>query len=182
MKIKKTTIVGAFVIEPDVFSDERGFFMETWNKKNFSKITGSNVDFVQDNYSFSYKNILRGLHYQLDNPQGKLVRVSHGSVIDVAVDLRKTSATFGKYESIILSGENRKQFWVPPGCAHGFLVLSETASFLYKTTDYYVPGDEYTIKFDDKDLKIDWTVTHNKIKLSEKDRKGLSFKEAPSFE
>ncbi|MDB3952128.1 dTDP-4-dehydrorhamnose 3,5-epimerase [Gammaproteobacteria bacterium] len=182
MKIKKTSIEGAFVIEPEVFSDERGFFMETWNKKNFSKIIGSNFDFVQDNYSFSYKNILRGLHYQLDNPQGKLVRVSHGSVIDVAVDLRKSSATFGKYESIILSGENRKQFWIPEGCAHGFLVLSETTSFLYKTTDCYVPGDEYTIRFDDKDLKIDWTVAHNKIILSEKDRKGLSFKEAPSFE
>lgn len=182
MKIKKTAIEGALVIEPETFIDERGFFMETWNKKKFNKITGATSDFVQDNYSFSYKNILRGLHYQLDNPQGKLVRVSQGSVIDVAVDLRKSSATFGKYESVVLSGENKKQFWIPEGCAHGFLVLSESASFLYKTTDFYVPGDEYTIKFDDKDLKIDWGVAHSKIILSKKDRQGLTFKEAPSFE
>jgi dTDP-4-dehydrorhamnose 3,5-epimerase len=181
MKAVKTSIEGVLIIEPEIFSDERGFFMETWNKDIFQKITGANINFVQDNYSFSYKNILRGLHYQLDNPQGKLVRVSSGSVLDVALDLRKSSTTFGQYTSIVLSEKNRKQFWIPEGCAHGFLVLSDTASFLYKTTNFYSPDDEYTIKFDDEDISIDWTIAHNKIILSEKDKKGLTFREAPSF-
>ena len=182
MKVDSTPIKGVLVIEPHTHCDERGFFMETWNKKNFSEFVGADIEFVQDNHSFSYKNILRGLHYQLENPQGKLVRVISGSVLDIALDLRKSSATFGKYHSIILSEENKKQFWIPEGLAHGFLVLSETASFSYKTTNFYKPGDEYTIKFDDEDLSIDWTVPHDEIILSEKDRKGLTFEEAPSFE
>ena len=167
MKAVKTSIEGVLIIEPETFSDERGFFMETWNKDIFQKITGVNVNFVQDNYSFSYKNILRGLHYQLNNPQGKLVRVSSGSVLDVALDLRKSSTTFGQYVGAELSDKNHRQLWIPPGYAHGFCVLSKSADFYYKCTDFYDPNDEGGLAWNDPYVAIDWPI--NKPNLSSKD-------------
>ncbi|HAE38210.1 MAG TPA: dTDP-4-dehydrorhamnose 3,5-epimerase, partial [Candidatus Riflebacteria bacterium] len=144
MKISPTGIPDVLLIEPQVFGDQRGFFMETWNRKKFAA-AGLDFDFVQDNHSSSIKGTLRGLHYQISNPQGKLVRVTAGEVFDVAVDLRKGSPTFGRWEGTILSAENQRLFWVPPGFAHGFLVLSETAEFQYKCTDYYNPASERCI-------------------------------------
>ena len=181
MKIIATKIPDVLIIEPKVFGDERGFFFESFNKKNFEKATGIKTEFVQDNHSKSSKGVLRGLHYQIKQPQGKLVRVCEGEVLDVAVDLRKTSATFGQWVSTKLSAENKRQFWVPAGFAHGFVVLSETAEFLYKTTDYYAPQYERCIRWDDSDLSIDWQYGDTPL-VSEKDAQGMVFKEAELFE
>ncbi len=182
MKISKTNIKDAFVIEPKIFQDSRGTFMETWNEKEFSSAIGKKITFVQDNHSYSKKFVLRGLHYQKNYPQGKLVRVGFGKVLDVAVDLRRSSPTFGYYHSEELSYDNKKQFWIPEGCAHGFIVLSDSADFLYKTTSFYNPEDEETIKYDDVDLKIDWRIPNRDIIISDKDNSGISFKDAYLFE
>lgn len=157
MNVIRTEVDGALIIEPKVFGDARGFFMESWNRRAFAQI-GLDVDFVQDNHSRSRRGVLRGLHYQIRQPQGKLVRVSAGTVYDVAVDLRRSSPTFGQWAGVELSEENRHMFWVPPGCAHGFLVLSESADFLYKATDYYAPEHERAILWSDPDLAIDWPL------------------------
>jgi dTDP-4-dehydrorhamnose 3,5-epimerase len=181
MKITPTAIPDVLVIEPVVFSDARGFFLETWNRRKFAE-AGLDVDFVQDNHSCSVKNTLRGLHYQLQNVQGKLVRVNLGTVFDVAVDIRRSSPTFGKWVGEIVSAENKKLFWVPPGFAHGFLVLSDVAEFQYKCTDYYNPAAERCIAFNDPDLAIDWPVNDpSQLILSAKDRNGKAFNAAELF-
>ena len=149
MKVTATRIPDVLLIEPKVFGDDRGFFFESYNQKVFQEATGLNVSFVQDNHSKSAKNVLRGLHYQIEQPQGKLVRVTQGEVFDVAVDIRKDSKTYGQWIGQILSAENKRQLWIPPGLAHGFLTLSETAEFLYKTTDYYSPEHERCIMWND---------------------------------
>lgn len=172
----KTSIEGVFVIEPTVFDDERGYFMETYHKKEFEE-HGLNMDFVQDNHSKSTKGVLRGLHFQYTQPQGKLVRVIRGEVFDVAVDLRKNSATYGKYESVILSEDNKKQFYVPPGFAHGFLVLSDVAEFTYKCTDFYNGSDEGGIRWNDPEIGIEWPLDEDELILSEKDKGWNSLKE-----
>jgi dTDP-4-dehydrorhamnose 3,5-epimerase len=156
MVVTPTSIPDVLVIEPKVFGDGRGFFFESFNQLAFEKAIGRTVEFVQDNHSKSSKGVLRGLHYQIKQAQGKLVRVVQGSVLDVAVDIRKSSATFGKFVAVELTAENKKQFWVPEGFAHGFLVLSETAEFLYKTTDYYAPEFERAIIWNDPDIAINW--------------------------
>lgn len=178
MKIIETVIPDVKILEPRVFGDDRGFFMESYNQKNISEI-GINEQFVQDNHSRSGKNVLRGLHYQIQNPQGKLVRVTQGEVFDVAVDLRLSSPTFGKWVSVILSEENKKMLWIPPGFAHGFMVLSEKADFLYKTTSFYDAPSDRCILWNDPDLNIKWPVV-NPI-LSPKDSQGKSFKQAEYF-
>jgi dTDP-4-dehydrorhamnose 3,5-epimerase len=170
-KFIKTFIDGLFIIEPTVFGDERGFFMETYHAKEFNE-AGINVTFVQDNHSKSKKGVLRGLHFQYNNPQGKLVRVIKGEVYDVAVDLRKGSSTYGKWEGVILSEENKKQFYVPEGFAHGFLVLSDDAEFTYKCTNFYDADDEGGILWNDPDVGIEWPINNiDGIILSEKDKK-----------
>lgn len=156
MKIINTSIPEVKIIEPKVFGDERGFFLETFQAKKYQTIIGENLNFVQDNHSRSSKGVLRGLHFQKTKPQGKLVRVVTGEVFDVAVDIRKGSPSFGKWEGVLLSGDNKRQFWVPPGFAHGFVVLSDVADFEYKCTDFYDPNDEGAIKWDDPDIAIDW--------------------------
>ncbi len=172
MKITPTAIPDVLVIEPRVFSDERGFFFESFNQQAFNEAVGQEVTFVQDNHSKSAKNVLRGLHYQLSpKAQGKLVRVVQGEVFDVAVDIRKESATFGKWVGEFLSAENKKQLWIPPGFAHGFLTLSEVAELLYKTTDYYAFEYEYCIAWNDPKIGIDWPLTVAPI-LSVKDQTG----------
>ncbi|MCW8829890.1 MAG: dTDP-4-dehydrorhamnose 3,5-epimerase [Gammaproteobacteria bacterium] len=181
MKVIATKIPDVLVIEPEVFGDDRGFFFESFNRKVFQELTDVNDDFVQDNHSKSSKGVLRGLHYQIKQPQGKLVRVVSGEVFDVAVDLRKSSPTFGHWDGVRLSAENKRQFWVPPGFAHGFMVLSDNAEFLYKTTDYYAPEYERCIRWNDKDLAIDWQY-EKEPQVSEKDANGGSFKEADVFE
>ncbi|MBV5301000.1 MAG: dTDP-4-dehydrorhamnose 3,5-epimerase [Methylococcales bacterium] len=181
MNLIKTPIADLLIFEPNVFGDSRGFFMESFNQKTFQNLTGLDVTFVQDNHSRSSQNVLRGLHYQIQQPQGKLVRVTSGRVFDVAVDLRRTSPTFGQWHGVELSGENHRQFWVPAGFAHGFLVLSETADFLYKTTDYYAPEFERCVRFDDSEISIVWPFEGEPI-LSLKDQQGLSLHEAPVFE
>ena len=181
MQVIATKIPDILIIEPKVFGDERGFFYESFNKKKFAEAIGVTAEFVQDNHSKSSKGVLRGLHYQIKKPQGKLVRVSAGEVLDVAVDLRKSSATFGQWVGVKLSAENKRQLWVPAGFAHGFVVLSETAEFLYKTTDYYAPEYERCIRWDDAVLTIDWQYD-NAPSVSEKDAKGSLFKEADLFE
>ncbi len=168
------------IIQPKVFGDERGFFYESFNAKAFAEATGVTAQFVQDNHSRSQKGVLRGLHYQIENAQGKLVRVTAGSVLDIAVDIRKSSPHFGKWFGVELSAENAKQLWIPPGFAHGFLVLSEYAEFLYKTTDYYAPSAERCIRWDDPDLAIDWGLTDAPV-LSAKDQVGKALKEADLF-
>lgn len=180
MNIVKTEIPDVLIIEPKVFGDARGFFFESFNKKTFAALTGLNPTFVQDNQSRSAKNVLRGLHYQIKQPQGKLVRVAVGEVFDVAVDLRKNSPTFGKWTGTTLSAENKRLLWIPEGFAHGFLVLSETADFLYKTTDYYAPAHERCIAWNDPAIGITWPVK-DKPAVSEKDRQGLAFGEAELF-
>ena len=166
MNVIQTKLKDCVVIEPKVFGDHRGFFMETYQEKRYQE-SGLDLQFVQDNHSRSQYGVLRGLHFQLNKPQGKLVRVTAGEVFDVAVDLRKDSETYGQWEAVVLSGENHKQFYVPPGFAHGFVVLSETADFLYKCTDYYDPTDESGIRWDDPDLAIEWPIKNPQ--LSEKD-------------
>ena len=174
MKVTPTAIPEVLVIEPKVFGDDRGFFFESFNQKAFQAATGLDVAFVQDNHSKSAKNVLRGLHYQVLHPQGKLVRVVQGEVFDVAVDIREGSKTYGKWVGEILSAENKKQFWVPPGFAHGFLTLSDTAEFLYKTTDYYAPEHERSILWNDRVLAIDWPLLAPPV-LSAKDIRGVPF-------
>jgi len=181
--MQATTIAlsDVMILQPEVFGDARGFFVERWNAKTFERTTGLNVNFVQDNRSRSEKGVLRGLHYQLRHPQGKLVWVEAGKVLDVIVDLRRSSDTFGRHAAIELTGEDHKQLWVPPGFAHGFVTLSEEADFFYKTTDYYFPNDEHCIRWDDTDLKIDWKLGTIQPQLSQKDRKGTSFREAETY-
>ena len=180
MKITSTAIPDVKILEPKVFGDDRGFFMETWNAQLFS-LLGIRHGFVQDNHSRSVKNTLRGLHYQIEKPQGKLVRVTRGEVFDVAVDLRKDSPTFGKWVGEYLSEENNRMLWVPPGFAHGFLVTSDSADFQYKCTDFYAPEYERTILWNDPTLAIDWGIEHeNALLLSTKDKAGNSFEQAKS--
>ena len=177
MKVTPTAIPDVLIIEPRVFGDARGFFFESFNQKAFNEATGTDYQFVQDNHSRSAKGVLRGLHYQIQQPQGKLVRVARGAVFDVAVDIRKSSPTFGQWVGEELSEENNKQLWVPPGFAHGFLVLSESADFLYKTTDYYAPEHERCLAWDDADVGIEWPLDSHGIhapKLSAKDLLGVS--------
>ncbi len=181
MKVIPTKIPDVLIIEPKVFGDERGFFFESFNKKTFAEATGIKAEFVHDRHSKSAKGVLRGLHYQIKQPQGKLVRVCSGEVLDVAVDIRKSSTTFGQWVGVTLSADNKRQLWVPPGFAHGFIVLSETAEFLYKTTDYYAPEYERCIKWNDDELAIDWLHADEPL-VSEKDARGASFKEADYFE
>ena len=180
MRLIKTPLNDAVIVEPKVFGDERGFFVETWNKQAFSDL-GLAMDFVQDNHSKSSKGILRGLHYQLEKTQGKLVRVVSGEVFDVAVDLRQGSSSFGQWYGVLLSEQNKKMFWVPPGFAHGFYVTSESAEFLYKCTDYYDPDSEVSLRWDDPDLAIDWHIDGGAPQLSAKDQEGVSFVDAPKF-
>jgi dTDP-4-dehydrorhamnose 3,5-epimerase len=180
MKILPAEISDVLIIEPQVFQDNRGFFFESYNHKAFSEKTGITANFVQDNHSFSKQNVLRGLHYQISQPQGKLVRAIAGTILDVAVDIRKTSPSFGESVSCILSADNKRQLWIPVGFAHGFVVLSETAEVLYKTTDYYAPQHERCILWNDPDLAIDWSVTNPPI-VSAKDRVGQPFKSAEVF-
>jgi len=181
MKVIKTNIPDVILFEPKVFGDDRGFFYESFNERVFQEATGITVNFVQDNHSKSTKHVLRGLHYQTENVQGKLVRVTQGEVFDVAVDLRRSSKTFGHWAGEKLSSENKRLMWVPPGFAHGFLVLSETAEFLYKTTDFYAPNAEWILKWDDAKLAIDWPLT-DQPELSAKDSAGKSFDEIETFE
>ncbi len=176
-----TSIPDVLVIEPKVFSDDRGWFFESFNKKDFSASVGKQVSFVQDNHSSSKKGVLRGLHYQIEQTQGKLVRVCHGAVFDVAVDLRKASSTFGQWVGVELSAENKKQLWIPAGFAHGFLVLSETTEFLYKTTDYWHAGSEQCIAWNDAHLNIQWPSIACEPVLNPKDAAGLSWAAAPKF-
>ncbi len=163
MKVIQTKLKGCIIIEPEVFGDERGFFMETYQSERYKEIAGIELDFVQDNRSRSTKNVLRGLHFQKTKPQGKLVTVTDGRVFDVAVDLRPNSNTFGQYESVVLSGENKLQFYVPPGFAHGFCVLTDTADFQYKCTDYYDPNDESGLIWNDSDIDIKWPIINPEL-------------------
>ena len=180
MKVAATAIPDVLLLEPTIHEDERGFFFESFNQKRFEDATGLNIRFVQDNHSRSVRHVLRGLHYQIHRPQGKLVRVISGEVFDVAVDLRRSSVTFGKFVSTVLSAANKKQLWIPEGFAHGFLVLSDAAEFLYKTTDYYVPDDERCLIWNDSGIGIDWPKGIEPI-LSAKDRLGLSLSKAEVF-
>ena len=181
MQFINTNLPGVIRIEPKVFSDERGFFMETWHARRFSE-SGIDVHFVQDNFSQSTKGTLRGLHYQIQQPQGKLVRAVSGAVFDVAVDLRKSSDTFGQWIGEVLSEENKHQLWVPPGFAHGFVVLSDTAAFEYKCTDFYAPQFERSIRWDDPDIGIDWPLpAGTKPVLSAKDAAAPLLNEAETY-
>lgn len=174
MQVITTAITGALIIQPDVFQDERGFFLETFQAERYRALAGIDFNFVQDNHSRSGKNVLRGLHFQRTKPQGKLVRVVRGTVFDVAVDLRRDSPSYGQWQGAILSGENKHQFWLPPGLAHGFVVLSDSADFEYKCTDYYDPNDEGCIAWNDPELAIEWPEGIEPI-LSLKDQQGLLF-------
>lgn len=183
MKIIKTEIEGVLILEPRVFGDERGFFSESFNQRAFDEAVGQKIGFVQDNHSRSTRGVLRGLHYQLPpHAQGKLVRVTQGSVYDVAVDIRRQSPTFGRWVGVELSGENHRQLWLPPGMAHGFLVTSDSADFLYKTTEYYAPQAERSVRWDDPDLGIAWPMLPDSSKISAKDASAPSLRDAPSFE
>jgi dTDP-4-dehydrorhamnose 3,5-epimerase len=180
MNIIATAIPDLLIIEPKVFGDSRGFFLESFNAREFARATGVEARFVQDNHSRSQRGVLRGLHYQIDNPQGKLVRVTQGEVLDVAVDIRRSSPTFGRWVATRLNADDHRQFWIPPGFAHGFLVLSESADFLYKTTDYYNPAAERCIRWDDPDLAIDWGLETPPL-LSAKDQAGAWLADADLF-
>lgn len=177
MNIIPTEIPDVLIIEPTVYGDSRGFFFEAFNAREFAKHTGVTVDFVQDNHSRSVKGVLRGLHYQVENTQGKLVRVVQGEIRDIAVDVRRSSPTFGKWVAVHLSADNHRQLWIPPGFAHGFSVVSESAEFLYKTTDYYNPGADRCISWDDAELAIDWQLAGPPV-LSDKDKVGVPLSEA----
>jgi dTDP-4-dehydrorhamnose 3,5-epimerase len=176
MKVFETPLAGALVLEPKVFADDRGFFLESYNEKAFQEI-GIRDKFVQDNHSYSKRGVLRGLHYQVEKPQGKLVRVVSGDVLDVFVDLRRSSSSFGRWHGVKLSGENRRLAWIPPGFAHGFYVLSESAHVLYKASEFYFPELERTVLWNDPDLKINWENGEEPL-LSEKDKKGKRLKDA----
>ena len=180
MKVAATAIPDVLLLEPTIHEDERGFFFESFNQKRFEDATGLNIRFVQDNHSRSVKRVLRGLHYQIRRPQGKLLRVTAGEVFDVAVDLRRSSPTFGKFVGMVLSAANKKQLWIPEGFAHGYLVLSDAAEVLYKTTDYYSPEDERCLIWNDPDVGIDWPKDGEPI-LSAKDRLGLPLSKAEVF-
>ena len=180
MNVIATQLPDVLILEPTVFGDARGFFYESFNARTFEQATGLTRSFVQDNHSRSQQGVLRGLHYQLEQPQGKLVRVIHGEILDVAVDIRRSSATFGQWVAVHLSEHNHRQLWVPEGFAHGFVVLSETAECLYKTTDYYRPEAERCIRWDDPDLAIDWPLDRSPL-LSAKDAKGLALRDAEVF-
>ena len=180
MQAISTKLPGVIILEPKVFGDPRGFFFESFNARAFAETTGLQREFVQDNHSRSAKGVLRGLHYQVQQAQGKLVRVTAGEVYDVAVDLRRSSSTFGNWVGVHLSAENKRQLWVPEGFAHGFVVLSEFAEFLYKTTDYYAPEHERCIRWDDPSLAIDWPLD-GAPQLSAKDQAGLNFVDAQVF-
>ena len=180
MNVISTAISDVLIIEPKVFGDDRGFFFESFNSRQFAELIGRNVDFVQDNHSRSAKNVLRGLHYQIQQPQGKLVRVVQGVVFDVAVDIRRSSPTFGQHIGVELSAENKRMFWVPEGFAHGFVVLSDTAEFLYKTTHYWAPEFERSIAWNDPALGIKWPI-QGEPTLSAKDQQALSLAKAEHF-
>lgn len=180
MNVIATRLSQVLIIEPKVFGDDRGFFYESFNARAFADATGCTLQFVQDNHSRSSRGVLRGLHYQIEQPQGKLVRVTAGEVLDVAVDIRRHSPTFGQWASVRLSALNQRQLWIPPGFAHGFVVLSESADFLYKTTDYYAPSAERCIRWDDPQLAIDWELQSPPI-LSPKDQNGKFLNEADLF-
>lgn len=182
MKAISTAIADVLIIEPKVFGDTRGFFFESFNQKAFNQATGLNPNFVQDNHSRSSKAVLRGLHYQIEQPQGKLVRVVRGAVFEVALDLRKASKTFGQWVGAELSEENKRQMWVPPGFAHGFLTLSDTADFLYKTTDYYAPQFERRVAWDDPAIGINWPLAGMLPQLSAKDQTGVLLADAQLFD
>ncbi|MBH3429214.1 dTDP-4-dehydrorhamnose 3,5-epimerase [Pseudomonas alkylphenolica] len=177
MNVIPTRLPGVLIIEPKVFEDPRGFFYESFNAQAFEQQTGVSTTFVQDNHSASHRGVLRGLHYQVENSQGKLVRVIHGEVLDVVVDVRRSSATFGQWIATRLSAQNRRQIWIPETFAHGFLVLSDKAEFLYKTTAYYNPAAERCIRWDDPDLAIDWQLEEQPV-LSAKDQQGQWFKDS----
>jgi dTDP-4-dehydrorhamnose 3,5-epimerase len=181
MKVVPTAIPDVMIFEPRVFGDERGFFLESWNAREFDNAVGVKVQFVQDNHSRSRRGVLRGLHYQVKQPQGKLVRIAKGRVFDAVVDLRKSSATFGQWVSTELSEDNHRQFWIPPGFAHGFLVLSESADFIYKATDYYAPEHERCLIWNDPAVGINWPVNMEPI-LSAKDRAGLPLRDVEVFQ
>lgn len=181
MHIQTTSIPDVLIIEPKVFGDERGFFYESFNERRFTELTGVATKFVQDNHSKSAKNVLRGLHYQIQQPQGKLVRVVAGEVFDVAVDIRKSSSTFGQWVGVTLSADNKRQLWIPPGFAHGFVVTSDSAEFLYKTTDYWAPEFERSILWNDPAIGISWPM-ENEPQLSVKDKVGALLANAEVFE
>ncbi len=181
MKVIPTAIADVLIVEPEVFGDSRGFFFESFNRRQFQNATGLDLNFLQDNHSRSERGVLRGLHYQIRQPQGKLVRVVSGAVFDVAVDMRESSATFGNWVGVELSEANRRQLWVPPGFAHGFLTLSDSADFLYKTTDYYAPAHERCIIWNDPMLNIQWPLANGTPEVSQKDKAGLFFVNASLF-
>ena len=180
MKKVETPLAGVFVLEPKVFGDARGFFLESYNKRVLGEL-GIHEKFVQDNHSYSMRNVVRGLHYQARNAQGKLVRVVDGEIFDVVVDLRKASPTFGQWNGVTLSGENKRMLWIPPGFAHGFRVVSQGAHVLYKATDYYAPDSERTLAWNDPELKIDWQLDGDPI-VSTKDQHGVPFRDAEKFD
>lgn len=180
MKVIATAVKDALILEPRVFGDARGFFMESWNRRSFAQL-GIEADFVQDNHSRSSRGVLRGLHYQVQQPQGKLVRVVAGAVFDVAVDLRRSSPTFRQWVGVELSADNQRMFWVPPGFAHGFLVLSETADFLYKATDYYAPEHERSLLWNDPELGIDWPLDGLTPQLAAKDAAAARLDQAECY-
>jgi dTDP-4-dehydrorhamnose 3,5-epimerase len=181
MKATSTELAGVLVLEPRVFQDERGFFVESYNRRTFREATGLEIEFVQDNQSFSVRNVLRGLHYQIRQAQGKLVQVLAGEIYDVAVDLRRSSATFGKWIAVTLTGGGHRMLWIPAGFAHGYLVLSEHAIVAYKTTDHYAPAHERTIAWNDPTLAIRWPLEAQPI-MNDKDRRGASFPSAEVFD
>jgi dTDP-4-dehydrorhamnose 3,5-epimerase len=180
MKKVETPLAGVFVLEPKVFGDARGFFLESYNERVLGEL-GIHEKFVQDNHSYSMRNVVRGLHYQARNAQGKLVRVVDGEIFDVVVDLRKASPTFGQWNGVRLSGENKRMLWIPPGLAHGFRVVSQGAHVLYKATDYYAPDSERTLAWNDPELKIDWQLDGDPI-VSPKDQHGVPFRDAEKFD
>jgi dTDP-4-dehydrorhamnose 3,5-epimerase len=180
MKVIPTAVADVLILEPVVYGDARGFFMESYNKREFARATSIEADFVQDNHSRSSKNVLRGLHYQLHQPQGKLVRVVVGEVYDVAVDLRRSSPSFGQWAGFRLSSQSKRMAWIPPGFAHGFLVVSDFAEFLYKTTDYYAPEHERTLLWNDPAIAIDWPLEGAPL-LAAKDRSGMPLREAETY-
>jgi len=180
MQVEKLDLPGLILLEPRVLGDERGFFFESYNRRRFFEATGLDPDFVQDNHSRSARGVLRGLHYQIRQPQGKLVRVVQGEVFDVAVDLRRASPGFGRWQGLVLSAANKRQLWIPPGFAHGFLTLSETAEFLYKTTDYYAPEHERCLAWNDPELGIEWPLQAPPL-LSLKDQQGCALNDAEVF-
>jgi len=179
MKVSPTALPGLLILEPSVFSDARGFFLESYNERTMAE-AGISERFVQDNHSFSVSNVVRGLHYQIKQPQGKLVRVAEGEILDIAVDLRRSSPTFGRWAAARLSGDNKRMLWIPSGFAHGFRVTSEKAHVLYKATDFYAPEYERTLAWNDPDLNIDWQLSGDPV-VSAKDQRGVSLRNAETF-